>query len=43
MRNIITNLSSNSGDVLKCSIVFLSLGIITIVMSSILFSIRDIN
>lgn len=43
MRNIITNLSSNSGDVLKCSIVFLSLGIISIVMSSILFSIRDIN
>lgn len=43
MRNIIINLSSNSDDVLKCSIVFLSLGIISIVMSSILFSIRDIN
>lgn len=43
MRNIIINLSSNSSDVLKCSSVFLSLGIISIVMSSILFSIRDIN
>lgn len=43
MRNIIIDLNSNSGDVLKCSIVFLSLGIISVVMSSILFSVRDIN
>lgn len=43
MRDIITNLSSNSSEVLKCSVIFLSLGIISVVISSILFSIRDIK
>lgn len=43
MRNIIIDLTSSPEDVFKCSIVFLLLGVITIIGSSLLFSKRDVD
>ncbi|RDY22694.1 ABC transporter permease [Romboutsia maritimum] len=43
MQRIVTDLTSSSEDVFKCSIVFLALGIITIIGSSLLFSKRDVD
>lgn len=43
MHRIVTDLTSSSEDIFKCSIVFLILGIITIIGSAILFSKRDVD
>lgn len=43
MRSIITDFTSSTNDVLICSIIFLLIGVISVVMSSLLFTIRDID
>lgn len=43
MRNIIIDSTSSPEDVFKCAIIFLVLGIITIIGSSLLFSKRDVD
>ncbi|MEG1255525.1 ABC transporter permease [Clostridium sp.] len=43
MRSVILDFTSSPEDVIKCSIVFLVFGVITIILSSLLFSIRNID
>lgn len=43
MRNIIIDFTSNPLDIMTCSFIFLSIAIITVLSSCILFSIRDIE
>ncbi|KHD37046.1 hypothetical protein NL50_06870 [Clostridium acetobutylicum] len=43
MRNIIINFNSKPEDVVRCSIVFVLIGIITLLASSLIFSKRDID